>query len=198
MAFIPVIERKALGKKVLAPNSHLDLLHHNEGVSNLPPHTGKRINGIPRVHHLDDDLSLHRGRAKAYDNGEISQREKLERPAWRSKTSLEKVEYKPIGLETEEAALKFAAARNQFFDEGAGLKFKSGLRLAPLPGKPPVECEVPGFQGMGNPIYIVPNERPNMAAATKTNAVIGKNVPFLGERKNNGWSVWEEGRKYTY
>lgn len=203
MSFIPVVEKSSLGKKVLPTPSTVfrsDFLAHRETVDNSFKHAGKRITGPQKPFRLNDDLTSQHRSLFSVDNADIArprrvpeQVESLERPK-RSHTSMEdKIEYAPLGSKITADAQHFTSAKSNLsaFLGFAGVAPQHrGLRLAERKPLPPSACEVPGFHGMGNPFLITPNERPNQAAAQRTNAVMGK--PFVGERKNNIWSTYEE------
>lgn len=192
MAFIPVVEQKTFGKRAIPQLGHPSMLAHSELATNVLSHTGKRVTGFPKPFRLDDDLSLRPRRD--IDNADIFKDPRaVEQPKKRSHTSMEgKVEYAPLDAKVTHEAAVFATAAPtvHFHYSPRGEHPKPGLRLAPLPQRPPPQNEVPGFRGMGNPVLIVPNPRPNQAAAVKTNAL--KGLEFHDNRKNNIWSVYQE------
>lgn len=194
MSFVPVVERAVLGKRIIAQQDCRDLLYHNETVTSTVRHTGKKVIGIPKPFRLSDDIS--HDRSAAVDNADIFRDPRaVEEPKkrFRSQTSMdEKIEYQPLDYKADKNATKFSQlpCTLRFGAQNQRQTFHPGLRLAPLAPPPPPQNEVPGFHGMGNPILVVPNERPNQAAATKTNALA--KLPFFGERKNNIWSVYSE------
>lgn len=205
MSFIPVVERATLGKRVhpISSKSSKELLYHNESLGSCRFHAGKRITGPQKPFHLNDELTSQHRNIFAVDNGDLphprrvapTQVEPLEQPR-RSKTVMEeKIEYAPLDSKNDASAKHFSTGRSNLSSflgcDGVAPAHRGRCMAARKPD-PPMECEVPGFHGMGNPFLVTPNERPNRAAAQRTNAVIGSSVPFLGERKNNIWSVYEE------
>lgn len=206
MSFVPITEKTTLGKKVLPASStqfRKEFLFHNENVDNTVRHAGKRVTGPQKPFRLNDELSSQHRSLFLVDNADISQprrapqqAESLERPKKRSQTSMEtKIEYAPLETKINAAAQHFVSGKSNlsaFLGFAGQAPQHRGRGLAERKALPPTECEVPGFHGMGNPFLVIPNERPNQAAAQRNNAVMGKNVPFMGERKNNIWSVYEE------
>jgi hypothetical protein len=206
MSFVPITEKTTLGKKVLPVSStqfRKEFLFHNEAVDYSIRHAGKRVTGPQKPFRLNDELSSQHRSLFSVDNADLSRprnvpqqpAESLERPK-RSHTSMDtKIEFAPLETKINADAQHFVSAKSNLsaFLGFAGVAPQHrGLRLAERKAPPPTECEVPGFGGMGNPFLVVPNERPNQAAAQRNNAIIGKHIPFVGERKNNIWSVYEE------
>lgn len=207
MAFVPVVKSKHLGKRTNnCQRRPVDFLYHAEGPSLGQVHTHKKTYP-PKAHRLQDDLSIpHGGRGRpmnanlashnpftgslrapggaamnAAGSNESSQHQQQ---PWRSQSSLD---YVPMERRRDEEAKWFAEHRGRSsilsptVAEGGPAKF--GMRLAPLTGHPPPQCEIPGFRGMGNPIFIVPNERPNQEAAVRTSSVPLRELQFFGERR---------------
>jgi hypothetical protein len=204
MSFIPVVETTSLGKKMLpiSIQSSKEMLYHHEQVEQGRLHAGKRITGPQKPFRLNDELASQHRSIFSVDNGDLPRARKVAaveeslEPPKRSKTVMETVvEYKPLDAKVDASAKHFSTGKSSlssFLGFDGVAPAHRGRSVAPRRADPPPQCEVPGFHGMGNPYWFAPNERPNKAAAQRTNAVLGKNVPFLGERKNNIWSTYEE------